>query len=146
LELKVDYLGDVDPPEDAPQGAPQEHGRIKLGSLPPGRYTLSLPGGSTIEGDEAAWAEGMPLTASPFAAKANAVRKDINFKNRLFFDKWRAVNGYYIYGGRKEPFGVISFPPEMQRFEERVTEYDGKIQKSLKEPLTVRGTLRRVGE
>ena len=34
------------------------------------------------------------------------------------------MNGYYIYGGRKEPFGVHSFPPEMVRFEELVGELD----------------------
>lgn len=146
LELKVDYLADVDPPDDAPEGAPTQHGMLKLTGLAPGRYTLTLPGGMTLEGDQAAWAEGMPLNASPFQEEATKVRKDINYKNRLFFDKWRAINGYYIYGGRKEPFGVISFPPEMERFEERVTEYDGKIQKALKQPWTVRGALRRVGE
>lgn len=146
LELKVDYLTDVDPPEGAPSGAPAPQGLLKLSGLAPGRYALTLPGGLTLEGDNAAWAAGLPLAQSPFADTATAVRTDINYKNRLFFDKWRAINGYYIYGGRKEPFGVISFPPEMQRFEERVTEYDGKIQKALKQPLTVRGALRRVGE
>ena len=45
-------------------------------------------------------------------------------KSRLFFDRYRAVNGYYIYGGRKEPFGVHSFPPEMVRFDELVGELD----------------------
>lgn len=146
LELRTDFLTSVDPPADAPQGAPRESGLLKLTGLPPGRYTLNLPGGMVLEGDEKAWSEGLPLSASPFAAQAEAVRKDINYKNRLFFDKWRAVNGYYIYGGRKEPFGVISFPPEMERYEERVAEFDGTIQRSLKQPWSVRATLRRVGE
>ena len=81
LELKVDYLTDVDPPEDAPEGAPGPHGLLKLTGLAPGRYALSLPGGLTLEGDNNAWAEGLPLAASPFADTATAVRKDINYKN-----------------------------------------------------------------
>jgi hypothetical protein len=35
-------------------------------------------------------------------------------KNQHFFYRWRAVNGEYIYGRRREPFGVISYPPEIK--------------------------------
>lgn len=146
LELRTDFLAALDAPEEAPDGAPRETGVLQLTGLPPGRYALTLPGGLLLEGDDRAWAEGLPMPSSPFAARAGEIREDINYKNRLFFDKWRAVNGYYIYGGRKEPFGVISFPPEMERFEERVTEFDGKIQSALKQPWSVRASLRRVGE
>ena len=56
-----------------------------------------------------------------------ALRHEINVKNRLFFDQWRAVNGYYIYGGRKKPFGVVSFPPEMEQYETLIRERERKI-------------------
>jgi hypothetical protein len=145
LELRLDYLTDVEPPA-AGEALPREAGTLQLKGLPAGRYTLTLPGGATLEGDAEAWAAGLPLGASPFNADSQAIRRDINYKNRLFFDKWRAINGYYIYGGRKEPFGVISFPPEMERFEERAAEYDGRIQQALRKPWSVKATLRRVGE
>lgn len=61
------------------------------------------------------------------------VRRLVVAKNRLFFDRYRAVNGYYIYGGRKEPFGVVNFPAEMERFDELVAERDGEIAKRLQE-------------
>ena len=41
-------------------------------------------------------------------------------KNRQFFMRWRAVNGEYIYGRRKEPFGVANFPGEMEQLERQV--------------------------
>ncbi len=55
------------------------------------------------------------------------VRATVIAKNKLFFDRYRAVNGYYIYGDRKEPFGVVNFPPEMVRFDELVAELDREL-------------------
>ena len=56
---------------------------------------------------------------------AEAIRQ----KNDLFFLRWRAVNGEYIYGRRKEPFGVVNFPAEMARLEEMVRAAEGEIWK-----------------
>ena len=56
--------------------------------------------------------ENSSLVHAPTAEQrtlAEAVRR----KNELFFYRWRAVNGEYIYGRRKEPFGVVNFPAEM---------------------------------
>jgi lysophospholipase L1-like esterase len=36
-------------------------------------------------------------------------------KNLQFFYDHRAVNGCYIYGGRKAPFGVVNFPAEFAK-------------------------------
>src|SRR5204863_1786305 len=44
-----------------------------------------------------------------------------------FFLRWRAVNGEYIYGRRKEPFGVVNFPGEMKEREKIVSILDAKI-------------------
>jgi lysophospholipase L1-like esterase len=57
-------------------------------------------------------AEGT-LDSAVLAALADAVRD----KNETFFLRWRAVNGEYIYGRRREPFGVVNFPGEMQQLE-----------------------------
>jgi hypothetical protein len=48
-------------------------------------------------------------------------------KNKQFFFRWRPINGEYVYGRRKEPFGVITFPPEMVQLDEMIVELDGKI-------------------
>jgi len=50
-------------------------------------------------------------TASPSAELLAAVKE----KDFQWFHKFRAVNGFYIYGGRKNPFGVRSFPQEMEK-------------------------------
>jgi lysophospholipase L1-like esterase len=55
------------------------------------------------------------------------LRQTVVAKDRLFFDRYRAVNGYYIYGERRRPFGVENFPAEMARFDERVAELDHQI-------------------
>ena len=59
--------------------------------------------------------------------RAEELRQRVLRRNRLFFDRYRAVNGYYIYGDRKEPFGVVNFPAEMARFDELVAELDQRI-------------------
>ena len=56
-------------------------------------------------------------------ALVDAIRE----KDQLFFHRWRAVNGEYIYGRRKEPFGVVNFPPEMARLEGMIREHEQRI-------------------
>ncbi len=53
-------------------------------------------------------------------------------KNETFFLRWRAVNGEYIYGRRKKPYGVITFPSEMKAYDQMVTRYDQEIWQLLK--------------
>lgn len=48
-------------------------------------------------------------------------------KNLWFFYRYHALNGEYIYGRRKEPFGVISFPPEMSAMDELINKKDQAI-------------------
>lgn len=55
------------------------------------------------------------------------LRREILEKNRLFFYDYRAVNGYYIYGGRKEPFGVVNFPAEFQKLRKMIANRDRRI-------------------
>ena len=51
----------------------------------------------------------------------------IQAKNQQWYYRYRAVNGYYIYGGRKDPFGVVSFPGEMERLDAIVAQHDQRI-------------------
>ncbi len=51
----------------------------------------------------------------------------IKMKDDHFFYRWRAVNGEYIYGRRREPFGVIAFPPELRKLNQMAAALDTVI-------------------
>ena len=67
-----------------------------------------------------------PLAAEDGAEHSRLVEA-IRSKNELFFLRWRAVNGEYIYGRRKEPFGVENFPAEMAALEELISSAEREI-------------------
>ncbi|HEX5103621.1 MAG TPA: PVC-type heme-binding CxxCH protein, partial [Pirellulaceae bacterium] len=55
------------------------------------------------------------------------LRQAVNEKDRLFWLDYRAVNGFYIYGGRKEPFGVVNFPAEFAKLRKMIANRDQRI-------------------
>lgn len=55
------------------------------------------------------------------------LRQVIKMKDDHFFYRWRAVNGEYIYGRRREPFGVIAFPPELRKLNQMTAALDSVI-------------------
>ncbi|MCE6988019.1 PVC-type heme-binding CxxCH protein [Dyadobacter sp. CY323] len=65
-----------------------------------------------------------PSFDSDYDQKLHAV---IKMKDDHFFYRWRAVNGEYIYGRRREPFGVIAFPPELRKLNQMTTALDSVI-------------------
>ena len=65
------------------------------------------------------------------------LKKVIDEKNRQFFYLYRAVNGEYIYGRRKEPWvqppgGPISYPGELKKLAGMVTRLDSIVWKESK--------------
>jgi hypothetical protein len=82
-------------------------------------------------------AEGQRLVAEILAASLGlngkwrddleTLRTLVVEKDRQFFFRWRPINAEYIFGRRKEPFGVISFPPEMAELDRIAAELDEKI-------------------
>ena len=48
-------------------------------------------------------------------------------KNRLFFLRFRPLNAEYVVGRRVDPFGSVSFPPEMKRLDELIAAQERKI-------------------
>ena len=66
----------------------------------------------------------IPDFDSPNAQKLLDV---IKRKDAHFFYRWRAVNGEYIYGRRREPFGVIAYPPELRKLNQMVAALDSVI-------------------
>ncbi len=61
------------------------------------------------------------------------LRELVVAKNKQFFLRWRPVNAEYIFGRRKEPFGVLSYPPEMMQLDSMIRELDLKISQAAKE-------------
>jgi len=59
--------------------------------------------------------------------KLQALRELILEKNRQFMLRWRPVNAEYVFGRRKEPFGVLTFPPEMEQLERQIKALDEEI-------------------
>ena len=73
-----------------------------------------------------------PATATATAAQLKgleALRREIAEKNQQFFYRWRPLNAEYVVGRRVEPFGSVSFPPEMRQLDEIVTDLDNRIWK-----------------
>ena len=73
------------------------------------------------------WAHPDPLAPSAPTPALTSLMRAVREKNELFFYRWRAVNGEYIYGRRKEPFGVVNFPAEMQKLEEMIRAKEEEI-------------------
>ncbi|MBW3627732.1 MAG: SGNH/GDSL hydrolase family protein [Gemmatimonadetes bacterium] len=73
------------------------------------------------------WSAPDPLAPARRTAADAQLTAAIRDKNQLFFYRWRAVNGEYIYGRRKEPFGVVNFPPEMQKLEDMIAAREKEI-------------------
>ena len=60
-------------------------------------------------------------------ADMKKLRAAILEKNLQFFYDYRAVNGCYIYGGRKAPFGVVNFPPEFAKLRKMIANRDRRV-------------------
>lgn len=55
------------------------------------------------------------------------LRAEVNEKNQQLWYDYRAVNGFYIYGGRKAPFGIVNFPAEFARLRNMIALRDQRI-------------------
>jgi lysophospholipase L1-like esterase len=100
---------------------------LAIKDLPLGTYKLRMDGLDVAEGDATAWAKGIRFAPARAATRAQALVAAVDDKNWHFFMRYRPVNGEYIYGRRKEPFGVVSFPPEFELLDKLVAERDGQI-------------------
>ncbi len=52
---------------------------------------------------------------------------EVQEKNKQFYYDYRSVNGCYIYGQRKTPFGVENFPAEFAKLRKMIAVRDGRI-------------------
>jgi len=67
------------------------------------------------------------LTRLKYQPAYDSLRQLVVEKNRLFFLRWRPVNGEYVFGRRKKPFGVLTYPPEMAQLDQMIAEMDERI-------------------
>jgi glucose/arabinose dehydrogenase len=65
--------------------------------------------------------------ASDSRADMKALHAAVQEKNLQFFYDYRAVNGCYIYGGRKAPFGVVNFPAEFAKLRKMIKNRERRI-------------------
>ena len=66
----------------------------------------------------------LPTTSRP---TLKALYAAVQEKNLQFFYDYRAVNGCYIYGGRKAPFGIVNFPAEMAKLRKMIHNREERI-------------------
>lgn len=76
-------------------------------------------------------ATGLGMT-DPWSDELEEMRKLIVEKNKQFFFRWRPINGEYVYGRRRDPFGVISYPPEMAQWDKMIIALEQKIHSAAK--------------
>jgi plastocyanin/lysophospholipase L1-like esterase len=55
------------------------------------------------------------------------LKNAIEDKNRQFMRAYRPLNGFYITGGRKEPYGVVNFPGELEKLRKMTENRDRQI-------------------
>jgi putative heme-binding domain-containing protein len=108
----------------------QRHPRIKLeiaGIKASETRTLVVDGMPTAAGTVAEWKAGLIPWGSPAHRATERLRQAIVDRNQQFFYRWRAVNGEYIYGRRKAPFGIVNFPGEMKQLDEIIAAGDARV-------------------
>jgi glucose/arabinose dehydrogenase len=67
------------------------------------------------------------LPKEPFKADFAKLKKEVLEKNLQFFYDYRAINGCYIYGGRKAPFGIVNFPAEFVKLRKMIENREARI-------------------
>lgn len=101
--------------------------KIVVTHLPRGEFTLVLDGSPIATAASEAWASGVRVDRGALVDRVERLRLAVADRNQEFYYRWRAVNGEYIYGRRVDPFGSVSFPPEMKKLDEMVADRDTRI-------------------
>ena len=84
-------------------------------------------GVADMSDDAVAEASASALETLPDDSDFERLRSMIVHKNEQFFYRYRPVNGEYVYGRRRRPFGVVNFPSEMDAMEEIIAGEEGQI-------------------
>lgn len=68
-----------------------------------------------------------PPPASGSKADPARLLAEVREKNQQFWYDHRAINGAYIYGGRKSPFGVVNFPAEFAKLRAMIERREKRV-------------------
>ncbi len=146
--IRLDRVPHPPAPGTAPAHLDVEGAQATLivSNLAPGEYRLVSGGRTFVTARAEQWARGVALEDPSASSASEALRAELNAKNQLYFANWRAVNGFYIYGNRERPFGLVSFPPEMILFEQLIAEDERRILQLARPPEARSFKLSRIGD
>lgn len=71
--------------------------------------------------------EALSGPAPALQGNLEKIHVEVQEKNKQFYYDYRSVNGCYIYGQRKTPFGVTNFPAEFAKLRKMIEVRDGRI-------------------
>ena len=71
--------------------------------------------------------EALSGPAPALKGNLEKIHAEVQEKNKQFYYDYRSVNGCYIYGQRKTPFGVENFPAEFAKLRKMIAVRDGRI-------------------
>ncbi len=117
------------PPTDQPL-PPQlvfQRDTLKVSSLPPGSYKLSVDGHAVATASHEAWGEGLAIDASPAHKIAEEFYQRVNDKNLQFTYSWKALNQVHIVGERKTSPSGRALPQEVVEFDNLANERDAAL-------------------
>lgn len=104
---------------------------FSVAGLSQGEYALLIDGNEVAVASASRWEAGVPITRGPDFAQAARLRDAIRRKDLLFFHRWRAHNGEYIYGRRAKAgggnAGNPAFEAEFARFDRLLEEADRQL-------------------
>jgi lysophospholipase L1-like esterase len=98
---------------------------LTVRGLAPGRYELRGAGHCVAMGSADDWSKGVAVLDGTDLEQAEQLRRAINRKNNLFFDRWRPQNITYLFGFRKHEQGNNAI--EIPRFDPLVAEQEAQI-------------------
>lgn len=100
---------------------------VRVRGLKPGKYVLRSGEATIAVADAREWEKGVRVTRLPAQLQAERLRAAVIQKNEYWFHRWRPHNTEYIFGRRRKPFGVVSFPPEMEAWDRLIAEQEQEL-------------------
>jgi azurin len=93
------------------------------------RESLTFNGIHLTDGGYQQFAEVLyrGLIGESAGAFPDALKQAVEDRNRQFVRRYRALNAFYIYGGRAKPYGVVNFPGELAKLDQMVANRDHRI-------------------
>ena len=127
FQLRADFLPDPPFPltHDEWVKPQQPYRLLQVTGLEPGSYALKVDGRQLQGGNLPAWKVGTVVGSDADEDQVEALRKEINRKNLLYFHRWRPQNETYLFGFRKHEQGKNA--AELAAFDPLIAAAEGEI-------------------